>query len=223
MERPTVLRGGGLRWAGAGCALTAVVLTVLVVLEWRPLVRYDIRVARTLHAEALAHPALAQANRILTDWIWDPWTMRALLVLACWWLWWRGERALAVRFALAGVLATLLQQGLKAVVGRERPVWPDPVDSADYAAYPSGHALTAAVVCGLLLWLFPSSTGARAAAVVSVLGVGFTRILLGVHWLSDVVGGWLLGVVVVALAVEGTHRPRPLLGRTGSEDPDSGS
>ena len=42
---------------------------------------------------------------------------------------------------------------------------------------------------------------ALALAVVSVVGVGLTRVWLGVHWPSDVLGGWLLGVLMVALAV----------------------
>ncbi len=67
---------------------------------------------------------------------------------------------------------------MKAWVGRERPVWPDPVVTAQYMAYPSGHALTAAVVCPLLLWLLPPATprgwvaAARILAVASVFGVG---------------------------------------------------
>jgi undecaprenyl-diphosphatase len=108
----------------------------------------------------------------------------------------------------AGVLGTVAQQSLKAAVGRARPVWPDPVDSAHYAAFPSGHAMTATVVCGLLLWLLQLYGAGRALrrtalalAVVSVVGVGLTRVWLGVHWPSDVLGGWLLGALVVALAV----------------------
>lgn len=42
---------------------------------------------------------------------------------------------------------------------------------------------------------------ALAVGAVSVLGVGLTRVWLGVHWPSDVVGGWLLGAMLVALAV----------------------
>jgi undecaprenyl-diphosphatase len=58
---------------------------------------------------------------------------------------------LALWLVAACALGTLLQQGLKWAVGRDRPVWPDPVDYAHYAAFPSGHALTATVVCGPLL------------------------------------------------------------------------
>ncbi|MEV7521200.1 phosphatase PAP2 family protein [Streptomyces sp. NPDC091371] len=200
------MRNDHLRWAGVGCALLGGVLTVLVVVPWQPLPAYDERVARDLHAHAVAHPGAVRLTGVLTDFVWDPWTMRALAAAACAVLWRRGDRERAVRVALAVVAASVVQQGVKALVGRERPVWPDPVDSAQYAAYPSGHAMTATVVCGLLLWLLPRTTSpsragaAWALAAVSVLGVGFTRIYLGVHWLSDVVGGWLLGVALLALA-----------------------
>ncbi|MEU6756682.1 phosphatase PAP2 family protein [Streptomyces sp. NPDC046685] len=206
------MRNDHLRWAGIGCAVLGTVLTVLVV-GWRPLLSYDEQVARDLHAHAVAHRGVTHAMRVLTDWVWDPWTMRALAALACVLLWRRGDRERALRVAVATVVATVVQQGVKALVGRERPVWSDPVDSAHYAAYPSGHALTATVVCGLLLWLLPRPAPAWApvawaVAAVSVLGVGFTRIYLGVHWLSDVVAGWLLGVTLVALATSGSVRRR---------------
>ncbi|MFD7259275.1 phosphatase PAP2 family protein [Streptomyces sp. NPDC059874] len=200
------MRSDHLRWAGVGCALLGGVLTVLVVGPWQPLLSYDERVARDLHAHAVAHPGVVRLAGVLTDWVWDPWTMRALAAVACVALWRLGDRERAWRVGLAALAASVVQQGLKALVGRERPVWSDPVDSAYYAAYPSGHAMTATVVCGLLLWLLPRPTAASrvgaawALAAVSVAGVGFTRIYLGVHWASDVVGGWLLGVALVALA-----------------------
>ncbi|MFD5143532.1 phosphatase PAP2 family protein [Streptomyces sp. NPDC058401] len=202
-------------------SLASIALTVLVAVGWGPLLSFDGRIARGLHSYAVSHPGVTRLMRVLTDWVWDPWTMRALAGAACLWLWWRGGGRCALRIALAVLAAGAVSQGLKFLVGRERPVWPDPVDSADYASYPSGHALTATVVCGLLVWLLargPARAAGRpfprplarsrpvlAAAVllaaVSVLGVGFTRIYLGVHWFSDVLAGWLLGAVLVALTV----------------------
>ncbi|WP_051854736.1 phosphatase PAP2 family protein [Streptomyces sp. NRRL B-1347] len=189
-------------------ALPSLLLLVLVSAEWQPLLSLDDDIARTTHRWAVAHRDLTQAARVLTDWVWDPWTMRALCTAVVLWLvaqraWW-----LALWLAATCLVGTLLQQGIKAAVGRERPVWPDPVDSARYAAFPSGHALTAAVVCGLLLWLL-RRYGVRAAvwrtalavAVVSVVGVGLTRVWLGVHWASDVVAGWLFGALIVTAAI----------------------
>ncbi|MFD7394247.1 phosphatase PAP2 family protein [Streptomyces virginiae] len=212
------MRKDPLWWTGIGCALLAAALTVLVVAGWRPLIAYDERVARDLHAHAVTHPAVTRSMRVLSDWVWDPWTMRALAAVACVLLWWRGDRRRALLVALVTLAASALQQGLKLLVGRDRPVWSDPVDSAQYAAYPSGHAMTATVVCGLLLWLLPRPPPGRApgvrrvaawtVAVVSVLGVGFTRVYLGVHWPSDVLAGWLLGVALVALATSVPVRER---------------
>ncbi|MGW2586956.1 phosphatase PAP2 family protein [Streptomyces virginiae] len=212
------MRKDPLWWTGIGCALLAAALTALVVAGWRPLIAYDERVARDLHAHAVTHPAVTRSMRVLSDWVWDPWTMRALAAVACVLLWWRGDRRRALLVALVTLAASALQQGLKLLVGRDRPVWSDPVDSAQYAAYPSGHAMTATVVCGLLLWLLPRPPPGRApgvrrvaawtVAVVSMLGVGFTRVYLGVHWPSDVLAGWLLGVALVALATSVPVRER---------------
>ncbi|MFE5963406.1 phosphatase PAP2 family protein [Streptomyces rubiginosohelvolus] len=200
-------------WTGAVVGAASTVLLVLVAVRWSPLMSLDRSVADALHRHAVADPGLVHVNRVLTDWVWDPWTMRALIAVAVIALWWRGARGLALWTAATSLLATLLQQGLKAAVDRERPQWTDPVDSANFAAFPSGHVMTAVVTCGLLLWLLrlhgagPGLWGtALAVAVVSAVGVAATRVYLGVHWLTDVVGGALLGVAVVALSAAGYAR-----------------
>ncbi|WP_369167118.1 phosphatase PAP2 family protein [Streptomyces sp. R28] len=203
------------RWAGV-LALCSALLLALVAVRWYPLMNLDGDIAETTHRWAVDEAGVTQAFRILTDWVWDPWTMRILAAaVAIWLVWRRAARWTAVWLVATCALATAIQQTLKAVVDRPRPVWPDPVDSAHYAAFPSGHAMTATVVCGLLLWLLHHYGVARAlwrtaaaVAVISVAGVGLTRVWLGVHWPTDVVGGWLLGALVVVLAVRVHARQR---------------
>ena len=177
-----------------------------------PLTAVDRSVADRLHAYALAHPAWTETNRALTDWVWGPWTMRLLLLAALLALWVHRHRLLALWCAATSAAGTALQQGLKSLVGRARPHWRHPVDTAHYAAMPSGHAMTAAVTCVLLVWLVHRyGLGGRrartvtrcavAAGAVSVPGVCLTRVALGVHWLSDTVAGALLGGAVAAASV----------------------
>ncbi|MEU5403673.1 phosphatase PAP2 family protein [Streptomyces sp. NPDC005963] len=194
--------------AAVALTVAAVVLLVLVAVSWSPLISFDRSVSTSWHRWAVDSPDLVRFNRVLSDWVWDPWTMRALVAAAFCWLWWRHERLLAVWIAVTSATGTFLQQGVKAAVGRERPHWPDPVDSAHYAAFPSGHALTATVTCGLLLWLLVRHGAGTAVwrwsligAVVSVIGVGLTRLFLGVHWPSDVLEGWLMGLAWVAFSI----------------------
>ncbi|MFF7364160.1 phosphatase PAP2 family protein [Streptomyces sp. NPDC008125] len=220
---------------GAVCGVLALVLLVMVATAWTPLTALDHAVADGLHRRAVARPGEVRVARVLTDWVWDPWTARALIAVAVVALWWRGARLLAGWVAATMLFSALLQQGVKAAVGRDRPHWQDPVDSAQYAAFPSGHAMSATVAGGLLLWLLWRARPAppvREAAVpvacaslacvvlagVSVAGVSFTRVYLGVHWLSDVVAGVLLGVSVVAFSVAGhtVVRARSGGGRNGA-------
>lgn len=190
-------------------AVCSALLTVLVAADWRPLTRLDGDIAVTTHRLAVEAPGVTRAMRILTDWVWDPLTMRLVcLAAAAWLVWRRSAWWTALWLAATCAVSAGVQQAMKAAVGRPRPVWPDPLASADHAAFPSGHAMTATVVCGLLLWLLRRLGAGRrlwrtavTLSVVSVVGVGFTRVWVGVHWASDVVGGWLLGALVVALAV----------------------
>ena len=95
-----------------------------------------------------------------------------------------------------GLLSTLV----KVAVDRHRPLPPHPVAHAASASFPSGHALGAVVGVGaLLLVALPAVRAALrplliALGVVIVLLVGFSRLGLGVHYLSDVIGGYVLGL-----------------------------
>ncbi|MEU5895188.1 MULTISPECIES: phosphatase PAP2 family protein [Streptomyces] len=208
IDTPTRPPGVRAALTAAALGVPSLLLLLLVALEWRPLLSLDGDISRTTHRWAVDESGVTRVSRVLTDWVWDPWTMRALCAVVVIWLALRGALWLALWLTGTCAVGSAVQQGLKAAVDRPRPVWPDPVDSAHYAAFPSGHAMTAVLVSGLLLWVL-HLYGARPAvwracltlAVISVVGVGATRVWLGVHWPTDVVGGWLLGALMVALAI----------------------
>ncbi|MEE1928952.1 phosphatase PAP2 family protein [Streptomyces sp. TRM 70351] len=193
--------------AGASAA-GGLLLLALVVTGWPPLRRADHALSDALHRAAHAEPGWTRASRVMTDWVWDPVTMRLLAAAAVLVLLARGARRPAGWVATAVLGGAAVQYGLKAAVGRARPEFPDPVDSASYHAFPSGHVMTATIVCAVLLALVlprlphggPWRTAAWALALVSVVGVGLTRAHLGVHWPTDVAAGWLFGTAVAAVS-----------------------
>ncbi|MER5887172.1 phosphatase PAP2 family protein [Streptomyces sp. NPDC001941] len=176
---------------------------VLVESGWPPLRRLDRAAAEGLHSAALGHPAWVDALGVLSNVVWDPLTMRLLVAAVVVWLLVRRAWRLAAWAAVTAVGGGLIGLLVKNVVERARPHLPDPVAHAPGFSFPSGHAMTATTSCAVVLLVLLPLVPARwrplpwAVAVTSVLGVGFTRIALGVHWFSDVVGGWLLGLAVV--------------------------
>ncbi|MFD3538351.1 phosphatase PAP2 family protein [Streptomyces sp. NPDC058662] len=176
---------------------------VLVESQWPPLYRLDRATAERLHETALDHPAWVRVLDILTGVVWDPVTMRLLVALLVIWLLIRRAWRLAAWASVTAVAGALTGVLVKIMVERARPHLPDPVADAPGFSFPSGHAMTATTSCAvLLLVLLPLVPRgwrpvAWALALVSVVGVGYTRVALGVHWVSDVVGGWMLGLAVV--------------------------
>lgn len=111
------------------------------------------------------------------------------------------RRRAAALFVLAAVLGgQLLTSLLKRLFDRERPDLVPHGMEVFTASFPSGHAALSAVIyltLGALLARTQPSRPVRAyilsLAVLLSVAVGLTRILLGVHWPSDVLAGWLLG------------------------------
>ncbi len=130
----------------------------------------------------------------------------ALTVLAVVGLAYAGRRVDAVYVALGTILGYVLMQSLKFGFARNRPPIEDRLLNIDSFSYPSGHAMMTMVVFGLFAvvayrcsaWVRDHRWILLLAPLMSIL-VGLTRIQLAVHWTTDVVSGWIFGVLWVAL------------------------
>jgi undecaprenyl-diphosphatase len=115
--------------------------------------------------------------------------------------------ALAATVGLAALLGSLAASLLKELVGRPRPPAALGIDALvalpDTAAFPSGHATTAAAAATALALLVPRLRGVAAAIA---LGVAASRVLLGVHFVGDVVAGLAMGAAVGGRARVGGTR-----------------
>ncbi len=135
------------------------------------------------------------------------------LLAAGLWRWW-GWRA-GTAMALSSLLAAWWSDWLKAEFARPRPAITAHLDWVNNAAYPSGHAMNAALVYLLFILLMPGTAhrGWQAAALLLAALTGLSRIMLGVHWTTDVLGGWMLGAGLALLTwalVLATTQPLPV-------------
>lgn len=192
--------------AAVGLVLVAVPFALLLFLVqdgWRPLLRADEGARDDLHGYAVAHGGFVTAMRTLAFLGSAPVYLTMFAVVAGWLLWRRRPRlALYVVVTVAG--SSLLNTVVKHAVNRARPVLPDPVAHENGLSFPSGHAQSAMVAYSVLLLVFWSTLNgawrrlAVTASVLMVLAIGFSRVALGVHFVSDVLAGYVLGAAWVA-------------------------
>lgn len=100
------------------------------------------------------------------------------------------------------LVAALTSDVMKYFFARVRPDLVAQLDPITSPAFPSGHANNAAVVYILFIMLVPQARHPlwqiAAATMISMTGV--SRIMLGVHWPTDVLGGWMLGASFALMA-----------------------
>ncbi|MEU5882399.1 phosphatase PAP2 family protein [Spirillospora sp. NPDC047279] len=197
----------GLRLTLAALAVFAALVPFALVLaavtaEWGPSASLDRDATRDLNAWVLRHDEVVPPLKA-TSHIFHAWVFRGTgIVLICW-LVYRGARRLAAWAAVTLLVAGLLGLLLKVVVDRPRPELPTPIAHFPGGSFPSGHALTAvAGSATIVLILLPVLRGAWryvawTAAVLVSLASGVCRVALGVHYVSDVLAGWLLGAGIV--------------------------
>jgi undecaprenyl-diphosphatase len=120
------------------------------------------------------------------------------------WVWRRGHLRLAIFLVVTALGGGLLDTVVKEAVDRPRPSLVDPVATAYGKSFPSGHAMSSTFVYGALVLVFLPAIGRRyrpvviGGAVLLVLAIGFSRLALGVHYITDVAGGFVLGLAWLA-------------------------
>jgi undecaprenyl-diphosphatase len=135
---------------------------------------------------------------------------------------WRGRGRDAALVAVAFAGAQLLTWILKGTFERPRPTFDDPIATAGWFSFPSGHALSSIAVYGTLAYLLAGALRSRRARAAGLAGVallvaaiGFSRLYLGVHYLTDVLAGYSAGLAwllfaIALLRMRGTRAERDL-------------
>jgi undecaprenyl-diphosphatase len=115
--------------------------------------------------------------------------------------------------AAAGIGSLAMTIAGKDIIDRHRPSLANAIPPFEHSpSFPSGHTLNATVIAGVVAYLIllrrrtaAGRTVTVVAAVVIAIVVGLTRILLGAHWFTDVLAGWLLGAAWLGIVIT-AHR-----------------
>ena len=213
MIRTPASRAGRVAVAIGG-VLPFALITLLVLLPWAPVIRFDDWVAGKASLYGATRPGWVD--------FWDalgtivlPWLWRAISLVVALVLWRQKARMLAIWLVSTAAAELGLVLVVKYVVDRDRP--PGRLVEATSPSYVSGHAAAATVMAGTVLLVLPVARGwsVRAKAIAGIAGAlvilltSADQILLAVHYVSDVVGGWALGFALVTATTVGFGlRPR---------------
>jgi undecaprenyl-diphosphatase len=123
------------------------------------------------------------------------------------------RRVIAIILAIDATVVIAAYSLLKLMFSRERPRLFDKVALPTDYSFPSGHSMSAmgiyGVIAAALIAMYPAARRpVIAAAALLIVAIGVSRVYLGVHWPSDVLGGWLGGVPPLVVSIHLLHRRR---------------
>jgi membrane-associated phospholipid phosphatase len=174
----------------------AIVLLLRTKAAWLRTV--DLRTAADLHNYDESHPRFVTTMKVITN---SGSSLSWIIILTATGLFLLSRRLyrLTAFLAVTAIGSSLLNETIKRVIGRTRPVLDNPIATATGKSFPSGHTQSAIVNWGILLLVFLPAVRRRwRSPVVALVGVvvaliGFSRVALGVHYVSDVVGALIIG------------------------------
>jgi len=180
-------------------ALGPFLYLLLQVTSEGPLTRTDTEVAESLHSVAEDSPGLVPAAKVVS-FLGVPAWFYVIIGAAALYFWRKGRRRIATYLVVTNLVGGLLDTIVKLAVNRPRPELQDPSVEALGKSFPSGHTMAATVGYGTLLLVFMPLIPRRwrlpavVAYFVWVTLMGLSRLSLGVHYVSDVLGGFALGL-----------------------------
>lgn len=126
------------------------------------------------------------------------------------WLWRTGRARVGLALFLAAMMGRGLGELQKYWIARPRPMLDPHLVLVKSSSFPSGHALSSMIFCTTMALALTAGTRWSRPAVIGAvllsLLIGTSRVMLGVHWPSDVIGGWAFGMLWVLLALRPARR-----------------
>jgi len=155
------------------------------------------------------HPALVRIALALT-FLGEPTILVSAGFFVAAWLWWKRDHRLAIILLLIVLIGRGVSELQKYWIARVRPDLEPHLVVVKTSSFPSGHATSSMIFyLTLALALTVDSRWHRAAAAGAILLsllIGTSRVMLGVHWPSDVIGGWAFGLLWVLLTLRLSDR-----------------
>ena len=183
------------------------------VISREPLTQFDVALLEWLHARATpagyaTFNAITQLGSGVTMWAVG---LAVAVVLAV-----RRQRIVLIGWVAAFAGGGILNWVLKQAIQRPRPPYATAFIQDASWSFPSGHAMTSLIGYGMLayvlvtLWVQRRSwqVSMVVAATLLVVTIGFSRLYLGVHYFSDVVGGYAAGVLWLSACISGVEVAR---------------